>query len=182
MSRTNPFKRKYRYARKTILFVGEGQTEKAFLDYVKSVYLTRDAGVSISVRPADGGSPEQMLNKAIRWKEGFDQTFILLDADIPLPWQFMKKASSKKITVLLSDPCIEGEFLAVLQHAGFNKTGKSPEVCKRVFHQRYLSEDDKMDRDCYKRFFTRELFESSIINVDWLCKIVTIVRGKYGPK
>ena len=119
-----------------------------------------------------------MLNKAIRWKEGFIETYLLLDADIPLPQHVLKKASSKKIRVLLSDPCIEGEFLAVLQHTGFNKTGKSSDACKRLFHEHYLNEDDKMDRDCYRKYFTKDLFESSMKNVEWLCRIIVIVRGE----
>jgi hypothetical protein len=179
MSRTNPFKRKPRHAKKTILIVGEGPTEKAFLDHIKSVFLARDYGVSVSTRPAGGGSPDQMLNKTIRWKEGFDQSFIVLDGDIPLSPQFSKKARSKRIAIIISNPCIEGEFLEVLHHAGFSKAGKSSDTCKRIFHENYLSENDKTDRNCYGRFFTQEALEKSAENVPWLRKIIEVVSGKW---
>ena len=41
--------RQAKYAKTTILIVGEGSTEKAFLQYLKELYVTREADFVIKV-------------------------------------------------------------------------------------------------------------------------------------
>ena len=50
----------------TVLIVGEGDTEKAFLDYLKSLYVTRGCGVSVTIRNAHGKGPINVVDTAIR--------------------------------------------------------------------------------------------------------------------
>jgi hypothetical protein len=128
----------------------------------------------VSVRPADGGSPELMLYKAIRCKEGFSETYLLLDTDIPLPQSLLRTAKAKRITIIQSSPCIEGELLSILKHPGFNRTSASSDVCKRTFHQCYLSEDDKMECENYGKFFPKNVLDACIDTMEWIKKIVSV--------
>jgi hypothetical protein len=63
MSRSNPYKRKKRKAKETILIYGEGVSEKVFLEYLKSLYIPDH--VSIKVRNGKGGSPVSIVLDAI---------------------------------------------------------------------------------------------------------------------
>jgi hypothetical protein len=176
MSRTNPFKQKPRQAKKTVLVVGEGSTEKAFCDYLKSLYLIREAGVSVTVRSADGGSPQTMLYKAIRWMEcdAYDSGIVLLDGDIDITASDKKKALRKHIAILLTAPCIEGLFLALFEHPGFNPSTWNSDLCKRTFHEKYLSQEEKTEKDKYGKIFSKEILDKNVSVTDLLRKTLVV--------
>jgi hypothetical protein len=69
---------------KTRLIFGEGAAEAAFLKYLKSLYHSRSSGLSITIKPAQGGSPEDILNFTLKRKTGAeDEIVITLDTDKP---------------------------------------------------------------------------------------------------
>jgi uncharacterized protein with HEPN domain len=105
-----------RAAQRTILIVGEGTTEVAFLNYLKSIYLTRGCGVSLTVKNGQGGGPDHVLDRAIRLSQGFDYDlkFVLMDTDIQWSDALIKKASSKKIYLVGASPCVEGLMLKIV--------------------------------------------------------------------
>lgn len=47
---------KFRHTKKTVLIVGEGPTEKAFLQYLKDVYVTREKNIAVKVECGSGFS------------------------------------------------------------------------------------------------------------------------------
>jgi hypothetical protein len=100
---------KHRSAKKTILLVGEGTTEKAFLQHIKELYVGRYADVSVAIEHADGGSPDYIVHRAICLfnSRTYDECFVLIDGDKLL------KTKKSQILVLNSTPCIEGLFLAI---------------------------------------------------------------------
>jgi hypothetical protein len=150
-----------RKAQKTLLFVGEGSTEKAFLDYLKELYHLRWSGVIIKTRSAEGGSPEGIIRKAIKWVqfEQYDDGCVLLDSDIPVPDSLLKKALSKRIRLFMPTPCIEGLFLKIL--GDFDRIIQDTPTCKSEFHRKYLTEDEATDKENYKRIFTKSVLDNN---------------------
>ena len=148
-----------RKAQKTLLFVGEGPTEKAFLDYLKELYHQRWSGISIKNKSADGGSPDDIIRKAVKWVqfESYDNGCVLLDADIPIPEPSRKKASQKGINLYIPSPCIEGLFLKIL--GDFSHINPDTQSCKSEFHRKYLTEDEATEKDNYRKIFPKELLD-----------------------
>lgn len=60
--------------RKTLLVVGEGETEVAFLSYLKRVYCQGENTVKVTVRNAYGKGPEHVLDHAHRCFYGYGYT------------------------------------------------------------------------------------------------------------
>jgi len=153
-------RRPVRSTKKTVLIVGEGPTERAFLRYVKELYIRRDMDVSVNVECGAGGSPRNVVEKAIRLcgSRGYDKCFVLIDADIPLNADKKLRIRMKrkpKIEILRSTPCIEGLFLSILGVTGNN----SSDQCKSTFEATYLSADKKTDKRSYVRLFPKELLD-----------------------
>jgi len=166
-------KRPVRRTKKTVLIVGEGSTEKAFLRYVKELYITRDMDISVNVECGSGGSPRNVIEKAIRLcgSRGYDKCFVLIDADISLKAD--KKLLSRmkrkpKIEILKSTPCIEGLFLSILNVAGNNSSNQ----CKSTFETSYLAPDKKTDKRSYERLFSKEILNEKRSRVNELNSIL----------
>lgn len=115
-----------RHTKKAVLMVGEGSTEKAFLQYLKELYVTRDDDVAVKIECGAGGSPNCVIQKAKRLcgSMAYDECFVLTDAD-RLQENDCKIKHTKKIKVLKATPCIEGLFLAILQHPDFSQVSAS---------------------------------------------------------
>jgi len=58
-------RKKYR-VRKTLLIVGEGDSEEAFLKHLRELYCSDGAGVAVTVRNAHGKGPEHVINHAAK--------------------------------------------------------------------------------------------------------------------
>jgi len=166
-------KRPVRRTKKTILIVGEGPTEKAFLRYAKELYITRDMDVSVNVECGYGGSPRNVVEKAIRLcgSRGYDRCFVLIDADVPFDAD--KKLLSRmkqrpKIEFLKLTPCIEGVFLIILGHG----ENMASEKCKSTFESRYLAPDKKTDKRSYEKLFPKEMLDEKRSHVNELNNIL----------
>ena len=105
-----------RAARHTILLVGEGTTDWAFLKYIKSLYIIRGCGVSAKVLNARGKGPDHVVDYAIRQRQNaaYDRIIALLDSDLEISLAAHKRARSKKIQIIRAKPCIEGLLLKIL--------------------------------------------------------------------
>ena len=75
-----------RSSKTTVLVVGEGPTEKAFLQFIKELYIMRDADIVVKVECGSGGAPCSVVQRAIRLRgsRAYDKCFVLFDADRPL--------------------------------------------------------------------------------------------------
>lgn len=154
-----------RNSKTTILIVGEGPTEKAFLQFIKELYIMRDADIVVKVECGSGGSPRSVVERAIRLcaSRAYDKCFVLFDADLPLETDAkLKQRMQKKpsVQILKATPCIEGLFLAILKHPGFfQNSALASASCKREFEANYLSADKKMDKRSYASHFTKETLD-----------------------
>ncbi len=100
----------------TVLLVGEGTTEQAFLKYIKSLYISRGCGVGVTIRNAHGKGPDHVVDYAIRQcrNAAYDRVVVLLDTDLKMSAAMRRRARTKKIQIIGSTPCIEGLLLMIL--------------------------------------------------------------------
>jgi len=168
--------RKFRRTKKTVLIVGEGPTEKAFLQHIKQLHITREMDIAVKVECGSGGAPRSVVERAVRLKgsRAYDKCFVLIDADLPFePDSTLEKHMRKKprIEMLKATPCIEGLFLAILKYPKFSQTKTTSGICKRMFEE-YLSQDKKIDKRSYEKIFQREILDERRSNFSELDAIL----------
>lgn len=171
-----------RHSKTTILIVGEGYTEKAFLQFVKETYITRDSDVAVQIECGTGGAPCSVVEKAIRLRgsRAYDKCFVLCDADRPLEKDGTLKSRMQKkphIEVLNATPCIEGLLLAISKHPHFSQKSATSDSCKRDFEAQYLNEDKKTDKRAYASCFSRKIFDkrrNSIAELNAILKAMQV--------
>ena len=141
----------------TLLIVGEGVHEKAFLQHMKSLYDSEN-NQAVKVDAASGGSPIEIIDDTIRKfnHADYSRKVILLDADVTIRQQDWDKARKNKIELIISDPvCLEGMLLEILGY-------KIPEFssstdCKRRLHPLLAGEPTKALS--YARLFPKEVLD-----------------------
>jgi hypothetical protein len=161
-----------RHASRTLLIVGEGDTEVAFLTHVKSLYAPRHCGLAVKVRNARGKGPANVLRTVIR--NSRDQAFTLraalLDTDLQWTQETRELAARQRITLVGSTPCLEGMLLDVL---GQLVPGNSSD-CKRTFGQCFAGEP--LRSEDYAGPFSREVLERARGRVAALMQLLELFR------
>ena len=103
-------------AQRTLLVVGEGRHEVAFLNYLKHLYVPRGCGLSVTIKNARGKGALHVINWTARQiaNVDYDAVAALLDTDSDWNAKTQKLARTKKIQVLKSEPCFEAMMLRLL--------------------------------------------------------------------
>lgn len=126
--------KKTRHIVKTsLIIVGEGAHDQAFLCHMKELYDGRETNQSVKIESADGGSPKDIIDVAIKKSKiaAYDKQYVLMDSDIPISNEEQSRAKKKKIIILFSEPiCLEGMLLDVLGQ----KTPSTNQACKDKLH------------------------------------------------
>ena len=104
-------------AQRTLLIVGEGADEVAFLNHVKQLYVPRGCGLSVKIKNAQGKGAKHVIEWTGRQMAiaDYDVVAALLDTDVDWSPAVEKLAKRKKIQVLASEPCFEALMLRVLE-------------------------------------------------------------------
>ncbi len=78
----------------SLIVVGEGAHDKAFINYMKSLY-DGETGQIVKVDSADGGSPKDIIKTTDRkYKHtAYDRRYILMDSDVPIKSRITYSAS-----------------------------------------------------------------------------------------
>jgi hypothetical protein len=103
-------------AQRTMLIVGEGRHEEAFLNHLKQLYVPRHCGLTLTIKNARGKGALHV----IEWTVGqianadYDTVAVLLDTDTGWDAKSEKLARRKKIQVLKSEPCFEAMMLRLI--------------------------------------------------------------------
>ena len=107
---------------KTLLIVGEGLDEEAFLKYLSSKLVTRGAGLKVTIKNAKGKGAKHVIDWTIRQAgiAHYDSVAALFDTDTDWTQAVKQQAKKHKILLLTSDPCFEAMLLRML--------GITPEV------------------------------------------------------
>jgi len=155
----------------TLIIVGEGACEKAFLSHLKVLY-SHNTKQKIKLESADGGSPEDIVRTAVKKTKhiDYDRKFILMDSDIPIDAKTIAMVKKAKITIILSEPlCLEGMLLDML---GENVPDTSTK-CKSKFHPKL--DGNPAYKDSYKKLITSELLEST--DIEQVKLLVSIIEN-----
>lgn len=116
----------------SLIVVGEGPHDKAFLKHMQKLY-DGNTGQKVKIDSADGGSPYDIINSTDRKHKhaAFDRRFILMDSDVTIRQQDWTLANNKRIEIITSEPiCLEGMLLEVLNR----RAPDNAQACKRTLH------------------------------------------------
>jgi len=165
--------RKQHRVRKTLLIVGEGDCEGAFLKHLRELYCSGGAGVAVTVRNAHGKGPEHVISHTARQARiySYDACAALLDTDIAWSEKLQKDARKAKISMIGSVPCFEGLLLSIL--------GKRPadqsKQCKKAIQQ--LIDVDLTQRQAYAKHFPRMVLDAARLKVVELDRLLKVLEG-----
>lgn len=145
--------------RSTLLVVGEGADDRAFITHMKQLYCPRDSGMSVKVEAGDGGSPGNVITHAIRKYQGkdYDRRLFVLDADLPPDEADYKRATKEGYEIILWQPqCLEGALLDSLgEPVGEHE---SSQELKARLHPRL--DGRHTDASAYATLFTRQILDT----------------------
>lgn len=144
----------------TLLIVGEGPDDRAFIAHAKSLFCPRDCGLSVKVESGDGGSPGNIITNAIRsYRNGdYDRRYLLLDADLPPAEQERQQAQNAGYSIILWRPqCLEGALLDVLGEPV--RDHETSQQLKQRLHP--MLTGHHTDPKAYSARFPRELLEAT---------------------
>ncbi len=151
---------KIKRALKTLLIMGEGAHERAFLQHLKLLYDNRENGQKLTIDAASGGSPIEIIDETIRKSNhaGYDRKLILLDTDVKIRQQDRDKAKKNKIELIISTPvCLEGMLLDIL---GINvPESLASASCKSRLHARLAGLPTSSAS--YAELFTKPILDAS---------------------
>jgi len=158
-------------AQRTLLLVGEGYHEKAFLSHVKQLYVPRRCGLSVSVKSAGGKSAKHIIEWTIRQiaNAAYDHVAVMLDTDTDWSPALAKRAKAKRIQILTSEPCFDALMLRLL---GKHPVG-DPAALKKVLAP-YLN-NDPTEQQNYAQHFGKACLEAgrqSEPSIDALLKLL----------
>jgi len=172
MQRRHPLAQ--REAKTTVLIVGEGDTEKAFLDHLKMHYVTRGCGVSVATRNAHGKGPENVVDVAIKHARGADYSIVAVLMDTDLPWTpaLRKLARAKKICLIGASPCCDGLLLRILGES----VPEESNHCKAKLVERMGRKP--VVPEAYRNDFTKALLDGRRDAVEPLGKLLALMGGE----
>lgn len=102
---------------KSLLIVGEGYNEEAFLNHVKQIYVSRGCGLRVTIKNARGKTPQHIIEWTARQMAiaEYHKVAVMLDNDTNWTAKTVSLAKRKKILLLKSDPCFEAVMLRLLK-------------------------------------------------------------------
>lgn len=175
MARSNRFKPNSRQGRHTTLIVVEGDVEKVFVEYLKSL-CGSGCGTRVTVRNAFGGSGDAILEYALKLsnRSGYDVVACLSDADKPPSLKKnLQEANRRKIVQLQSRPCIEGFLLGVLGKKVPSNSGE----CKR--QMAVITKGKKLnDPNMLQSLFPLAMLEEIKNEIPVLKRLFRLIRHK----
>lgn len=165
--------KKKHQVRKTLLVVGEGDGEEAFLRHLRELYCTSGQGVSVTIRNAHGKGPEHVVDHAIRINTiySYDRCACLLDTDIQWTGSLIKRAKQHKLEMIGSQPCLEGLLLTIL---GETVPTYSSD-CKKFVEK--LLRMDLTESKNYSKHFPKNVVESARLQLPTLNSLLNLFEG-----
>jgi len=115
-----------RVLRRTVLFVGEGDAEEVLLRHLRKLYTAGNDGFRASIKNAHGKGAGHVVDCAIRAHANadFDLCAVLLDTDEGWTDAVRKRARTRSIKVIESNPCCEAWLLDVAGHGGERRSSE----------------------------------------------------------
>ncbi|NCU41890.1 MAG: hypothetical protein EOM19_04180 [Candidatus Moranbacteria bacterium] len=176
MSRTNPYKKKRRSAKRTLLMYGEGLGEEMFLKHLRSLYVY-NSGVSVTIRNGKGGSPKSIVINATNEPGDFEKRIVILDNDKDKEMdQARTEAKKNGVQILENSPCLEATLLSVLRPKQNFSTKKSA-WCKSEFESNYMGKKKRTELEEYKKVFSKQVLDNQKDSVSELKVLINLMQG-----
>jgi hypothetical protein len=136
-------------AQRTLLIVGEGRHEEAFLNHVKQLYAPRGCGLAVTIKNARGKGAKHVIDWTIRQiaNADYDTVAAMLDTDQDWNSNVEKQAKAKRIQVLASEPCFDAVMLRLL---GKNPVGDNKSLKKMLAP--YVNDDPTLAQNYAAHF------------------------------
>ena len=162
---------------RTVLIVGEGACEVAFLNHLKTLFVKRGCGVSVKISNANGKGSAHVVDFAIRQSQNtaYDVVAALLDTDDVWTDALKKHAENNKIKLVPSSPCLEGLLLEILDEFKMD----SSQHLKEKMHPKLSGK--KTEATSYATLFTVELLEERKTKVASLNTLIQLMQGTNNP-
>ncbi|MFP8966774.1 hypothetical protein ACKC9G_09380 [Pokkaliibacter sp. CJK22405] len=145
----------------TLLIVGEGADDEAFINHMKELFFRRQKGnKGPKIESGDGGSAGNIITNALRTfkADEYDCKLFVLDSDLPPNAEDSKKAREGGFDIILWSPqSLEGALLDVLGER-VNEHETSQDLKKRL-HPR-LNGPHTQSRS-YAALFPKVVLEST---------------------
>jgi hypothetical protein len=143
-------------AQRTLLIVGEGFDEVAFLNHTKKLYVSRGCGLSVTIKNARGKGARHVIEWTGRQiaNADYDVVATLLDTDTDWSPTVASQAKRKRIQVLKSEPCFEAMMLRLLGEAPMNDAKE----LKKQFAP--FVNNDALNPENYMTHFNREYLQA----------------------
>lgn len=160
-------RRSARRSKFSVLAVGEGRTEVAFLTHVKTTYRDAIKGIrEIKIRDGQGGAPRSVLERTIRLNSHavYQRTICLVDADRIASDHERRElhtlAQRSGIQLFISEPCMEAVLLGLLNPTE-DWSNQPTATVERAFHN-HVGLERKTDPREYERYseFSREAIDT----------------------
>ncbi len=155
-----------RSVQKTVLLVGEGASEHAFLHHLKSLYALRGCGVAVSIKNAGGKGALHVVDVAKRHSRNaqYDAVAALLDTDTDWNEKTAAIAKKAKVRVVQSTPCLEAVLLQMHAQPVYGKT--APQL-KRDFSSYFggaANESKVYDQHFPAAFLNSAVSQNSVVS------------------
>ncbi len=166
-----------RIQRTTVFAFGEGESERAFLKHIRSLYSSEKTNVRIS--DAGGGNPDHIVDKAIRVRGSikYNYSCLLVDTDVVWEESLKSKASRKGFELIGNRPCIEALFLAIL--ASQNHSSKSSKDCKKLFQANYSHSSNAITESDCKKLFPKNILDQKRASIQQLNRLIEIMEANF---
>lgn len=178
MSRSDPHKKKRRFAKKTILIFGEGSNEAVFLKYLRGLYA-RDTGFEVKILGGNGGSARDIVLDAGKVFGGYDRRVVVLDNDKPESemGDARQVATVRGIELIEHTPCLESVLLAILDDRGKSGDNVSDQH-KSEFQSKYLEKKKRGELKEYEKLFPKSLLDVRRKKIKALDNLIGVIQGK----
>ncbi len=177
MSRSNPFKKKRRAAKQTLLIYGEGLAEEIFLKLLRRHYA-HNSGIAVTVRKGKGGTADGIVKSAIQYLGNFNRRVVVLDNDKQKKEMETARQIGKEnaVEVIENTPCLEGLLLGILTDN--NWTGHTSTQCKKEFENKYIESKKRSEPLEYQKIFPSKLLEENRKRLPTLNRLISLMKGE----
>jgi len=163
--------RSLRTVRRTVLIVGEGYAEEAFLRHIRALYTSKQQGFRMEIGNARGKAAGHVVDHALklRARAQYDMVAALLDTDADWTAVVRERAIAGEIMVLPSSPCLEALLLAVIGHGREGNTRSQ----KTRFLQHFGGEAH--EENVIARQLTRPVLDKARHHVEALDQLLKLI-------
>ena len=145
--------------KRTLLLVGEGFDERAFLNHLKEKLIPRGAGLVVTIKNSKGKGAKHVIEWTIRqaaiaqYIAQYDVVGALFDTDTDWTPAVEKLAKQNKICLLKSEPCFEAMMLRI--------QGVTPELDSKKLKKQFA---DFVNNDATRYENYAEHFSTDILS------------------